>query len=533
MRQGARLLLASALACAVGCAAHTPTMAPETLSRLTGTPGGYLAGETTGLEDGALLNNKDFVWSLAFAGDSSRVAYTHLGAKAYQLALWTLGPAPALVADKDVNAVEFDLEALTFSPDGGLVVTAGRDGEVRLFEAATGEPKGHVLTEEPLTAVAVHPSGRYVVVGSARGLVSIFTVPQLSFVFEVRAHNNVPVSALVFAQDGTLYSGGWDKYVRAWNSREEAMRADQARVRFERRSGFVVLRGAVNGKAQVSFALDARAPALILTTEAATQAGIDVAFLKETVTVPTPLGNTVAKLARGQRLLFKSLPVEGVDIAVCDVCVPTGVQGVLGGPFTERFELVFDESTSEAIVTSKSGAPPGADTQGLALAVRSEFLFEGHVNDVTIDAKGQRLGVALSEAKAERTRTVYEREKKGVEEPRGPFNAGALVDAATGRILHKWSEHGGVVATASISPDGRSLATGGWDKRMLLFTEGSEKPRGERKFGWSVRRVRFSPDGRWVGVAAWTPQNPIGDQESDPAAALYQVLYGAPTVEQR
>jgi WD40 repeat protein len=532
MRRGARLLLAAALVGAVGCI-HAPTVAPETLSQLSGTPGGYLAGEATGLEDGALLNNKDFVWSLAFAADSSRVAYTHLGSKAYKLALWTLGPTPALVSDKDVNVVEFDLEALTFSPDGGLVVTAGRDKELRLFDAATGEPKGHVLTEEPLTAVAVHPGGRYVVVGSARGLVSIFTVPQLRFVFEVRAHNSEPVSGLVFAADGTLYSGGWDKHVRVWNTVDEALRADQARVRFERRGGFVVLRGAVNGKAQVSFALDARAPALILNTETATQAGIDVAFLKDTVTVPTPLGTTVAKLAKGHRLLFKALPVEGVDIAVCDVCVPTGVQGVLGAPFTERFDTVFDESTSEAVITSKSGAPPGAETQGLSLSVRSEFAFEGHVNDVTLDAKGQRLGLALSEQKAERTRTVYEREKKGMEEPKGAFNAGAIVDAATGTILRKWSEHGGVVSTACISPDGRSLVTGGWDKRLLLFSEGSEQPRAEREFGWSVRRVRFSPDGRWAGVAAWTPQNPIGDQESDPAAALYQLRYTAPQVERR
>jgi hypothetical protein len=48
-----------------------------------------------------------------------------------------------------------------------------------------------------------------------------------------------------------------------------------------------------------------------------------------------------------------------------------------------------------------------------------------------------------------------------------------------------------------------------------------------------VRRVRFSPDGRWVAVAAWTPQNAIGDQESDPAAALFEVAYDQPTVEAR
>ena len=39
-----------------------------------------------------------------------------------------------------------------------------------------------------------------------------------------------------------------------------------------------------------------------------------------------------------------------------------------------------------------------------------------------------------------------------------------------------------------------------------------------------MRRVRFSPDGRLLGVAAWTPQNMA--QESDPAAVLYRVHYG-------
>lgn len=526
------LLLAGLLVLGVGCAHKPQGLSPEVLSRLGEQPGGYVSGKVNGLEDGPLLNNKDFVYSLAFSPDSTRVAYTHLGAKFYQLALWKLGTPPVLVAEKNVNTYEDDLEAVGFSPDGGLLATAGRDGSVRLFDAATGEPRGSVLTEEPLTTLAFHPSGRYIVVGSARGLLSVFTVPQLAFVYEARAHMG-PVSALAFAANGTLYTGSWDKHVRVWDTREEALRTDQARVIYERRGGFAVVRGAVNGKAQASFAVDTRVPAIILNTETATQAGIDVPFLKDTVTLPTSLGNTVARLARGQSLLFKSVAVTGVDIAVCDVCVPTGTQGVLGAPFTERFEIAFDESTHEAILTAKAGEPTGAEVQGLTLAPKADFAFEGHVNDVTLDAKGQRLGVAFSVEKAERTRTVYEREKNKVQEPQAPFNAGALVDASSGKILQKWSVHHGVVSTASISPDGRSLATGGWDKLLFVFTEGQEQPGGQREFGWSVRRVRFSPDGRWVGVAAWTPQNPIGDQESDPAAQLFQVGYDSPTVERR
>jgi WD40 repeat protein len=525
-------VLAGLLVLGVGCAHGLQELPPEVLSRLGEQPGGYVSGKAKGLQDGPVLNNKDFVYTLAFSPDSSRVAYSHLVPEVYRVALWRLGTPPVLIAEKNVNKNEHDVEAVEFSPDSGLLATAARDGAVRLFDAATGEPKGSVMTEEPLTAVAFHPGGRYIVAGSARGLISIFTVPQLAFVYESRAHMG-PVSALAFAADGTLYTGGWDKHVRVWDTREAALRTDQARVAFERREGFTVVRGTVNGKALASFAVDTRVPAIIVNTEVATQAGIDVPFLKDTITVPTSLGNLVARVARGQSLLFKSLTVTGVDIAVCDACVPKGSQGVLGAPFTERFDITFDESTHEAILMAKAGAPAGAEVQGLTLAPKADLAFEAHVNDVTVDAKGQRLGVAFSEQKAERTLEVYKREKGKIQEPQAPFNAGALVDATSGKILQKWAVHHGVVPTASISPDGRSLATGGWDKLLLVFTEGQEQPRDTREFGWSVRRVRFGPDGRWVGVAAWTPQKGSLEQESDPAAQLFQVAYDSPTVERR
>ena len=89
-------------------------------------------------------------------------------------------------------------------------------------------------------------------------------------------------------------------------------------------------------------------------------------------------------------------------------------------------------------------------------------------------------------------------------------------------VLGKYKGHRGVVATAGISPDGASLATGGWDKRVLLHGEGVPA---EEKFGWAVRRVRFSPDGRWLLAAAWTPQNPLGEHKSDRSAGVWEVSY--------
>ncbi|MCY1017233.1 WD40 repeat domain-containing protein [Pyxidicoccus sp. MSG2] len=535
MRPGRRavaLLAFGWLAAGAGCVHAPPTLAPDVEARLTATPGGYLSGSVVGWEVDAVLNRQDFIWGLAFSPRGGRVAYTRLGSKFYFLSLWSLGPPPKLLADPQINPYEFDVEGVAFSPDGALVATAGKDGVVRLFDAATGALRGERRTEEPLGAVAFHPDGKWLVVGSLKGLLTVLAVPGLEYASEERGHVGV-VSALAFAPDGTLYSGGWDKHLRAWRTGVEALKPGVARVHFERRGGSAVLGATVNDKAPVSLSLDARAPALILTSAAATAAGIDVAFLKETLNLPGALGTTAARLARNQSLRFKSLLLEGMDVAVCDSCVPQGSQGVLGSTFTDRVDVAFDEVTQEAVLTLKGGAPvePTRPVEALVLSTRSDFTFPAYVSDVTVDARGQRLGVGLSEQLPERNRTVYERERKHVEEPQGPFNTGALVDAQSGQVLHKWPLHRGVVSSAAISPDGRSLATGGWDKKVYLFTEGADAARAEHVFDWSVRRVRFSADGRQVGVAAWTPQVASSSGDSDPAAVLLGVRYAEPSIE--
>ncbi|MBN9688566.1 MULTISPECIES: WD40 repeat domain-containing protein [unclassified Corallococcus] len=526
-----------------GCAHTSGGLSPDTRGRLESTPGGFLSGAVEGFDgEPTVLNRKDFIYALDFAPKGQRVAYTRLGDKAYHVSIWDLAPAaakpgeasaPVMRADPSVNAQQYDLEGVAFSPDGARVATVSRSGAVQLFDAATGSQVGALATEEPLVSVAFHPDGRWLAVGSAQGLVSLLSVPELSFGAEARLHAG-PVSALAFAADGTLYSGGWDGHVRASDTPEQTLKPDVARTHFERRGGFAAVQGRVDSGPPVVLALDSRTPVVVLTTAAATASGIDVAFLKDTVTVPGALGNTVARLSRGRTLRFKQLTLPGVDVAVCDACVPQGSQGVLGAPFAERVDTVFDETTAEAVLTLKGGVPEGAATAtARALTPKRDFTFPAHVNDVTVDARGQRLGVAFSQEKAERNRTVYERERKGLQEPQGPWNAGALVDAASGQVLRKWELHHGVVSTAAIAPDGRSLASGGWDRRVYLFAEGAPEAKGELEFGWSVRRVRFSPEGHQLGVAAWTPQKATGSQESDPAAVVVDVRYASPTVEPR
>ena len=199
----------------------------------------------------------------------------------------------------------------------------------------------------------------------------------------------------------------------------------------------------------------------------------------------------------------------------------------MGAAFLERVEVATDEAAGEAVLTAKAGAAGVSASSSQTLVEARRFTLPAFVNDLTLDARGARLGVALSESKAERSYEVYQREKKGEVEPERPWDVGAIVDAASGKVLETARGHHGVVATAGIAPDGKALATGGWDRTVRLFPSGSGAA---QKYGLAVRRVRFTADGTALVVAAWTPQNVLGDHQSEPAATVSEVSWSGATV---
>lgn len=514
-------LIFTAVCALAGCRAPGTPLSASQLAELQ-RGDGFASGEIVDLREHVLVDNKDFTYSVAFSRDSQKLAYSHLASKVYQVGVWSLLPTPLLQTNFATNPNEFDAESVDFSPSGQVVVSAARDGVIRFWDSQNGSSLGAYPTEEPLVAVAFHPNGRYVVAGSAKGLVTVVRFPDLAFVSEQRAHET-EVRAFAFTDGGRLFSGGWDKALIAFDAVEEQVSVKQARVRFERRGLFAVIRGALDGKASGAFGLDARSPYTLISAQLAKTAGIDVPFLKETATLQTPAGNQLVRLSRGRTLQFKSLSLRNVDVAVCDACLPADMHGVLGAPFSDAVDVAFDESAQEAQLTLKTET--AEQVQQLSLKQGARFWMPWPINDLSIDRAGKRLGIAFSEVPAQRTRDIYEREKKKIEEPVAEGNAAAIVDAETGTILKKWTKHNGVVSTVGISPDGTRLVSGGWDKRLFILQQGELSPKIRREFGWSVRRVRFSRDGHFVAVAAWTPQNPLGDQTSDPAAVVYEVMY--------
>src|SRR5262249_50743041 len=128
---------------------------------------------------------------------------------------------------------------------------------------------------------------------------------------------------------------------------------------------------------------------------------------------------------------------------------------------------------------------PGAAAKTMTLVFRLQYRTRlgGYPNDVTVDARGARLGIALSPQRPERSKAIYDREKRGDFGQAGPMSAGLLVSAQDGEVKERFLGPAGVVSTAAISSDGEALVIGGWDRTLRLYRTGLASAIQEVKLG--------------------------------------------------
>jgi len=103
------------------------------------------------------------------------------------------------------------LDAVTFSPDGTLIASGGRDNSVRIWSAETGANlrtiQGHT---DWVMSVAFSPDGRLLVTGSRDNSVRLFDV-DTGQLLRVITHHADEVRAVRFTPDGrVIASGGRD-----------------------------------------------------------------------------------------------------------------------------------------------------------------------------------------------------------------------------------------------------------------------------------------------------------------------------------
>jgi WD40 repeat protein len=105
-----------------------------------------------------------------------------------------------------------EVYSCAFTPDGAFVLSAGWDGQLRLWDVSSGLPVTALRAgTKPLSACAVAPDGRHWLSGSMEGLLGAWDAvshqARMIFVAHIR-----PISAICFSPEGKhLATASWDR----------------------------------------------------------------------------------------------------------------------------------------------------------------------------------------------------------------------------------------------------------------------------------------------------------------------------------
>jgi len=359
---------------------------------------------------------------------------------------------------------------------------------------------------------ALHQTPEAWVVGSPKGLAEPIVLNNKDFIWTV-----IPLPA---GQEGAAFSRMADKHMSAalWTLESEAERT-WGKLGCElalNETEFDIEGMAFMPKGDMLLAVSRNGKLYVVDTKACKRVQ-EVKFGKPLVCLAVDAGGERVAIgaADGSLGVFAWPFMEGGGTRLLEKVHSDEVRALVFDKVGHLYSGGFDKRIVQWLLKEGEG--------GFTLEKQKEFAFEAYINDFSLDAQGKTLGIALSEAKAERTLEVYKREKRGEKEPVRAGDGGALLNIETGE-QKAFFAHRGTVTTAGISPDGQMLATGGFDKRILFHRQGEKA--WERELGWSIRRLRFSPNGRYIWVAAWTPQNAQANKPSKPSALAYEVVFG-------
>lgn len=374
---------------------------------------------------------------------------------------------------------------VAFTVDSARLISAGTDGTLRVWDArpgTRGQPLGRPLTghQGEITALAVSPDGKLVASGGSDDMTILLwdAVTGLSVGPPLRGHKKT-VSGLAFSADGRqLASVSWDQTVRLW-----APRSGQALPLALPKSDYP-LRAVAFSPSGLLLAVGGGEDRGEGGRDSRTDstpgpaAGVQLWSLEQPAPVARPLHSS-------RRSIISSLAFS-----------PSGQQ-LAAGSWDKQVTVWSVSSGRHALRLRSPGGPilglayaPGGDWLATAAQASGPLLWSTRAMpalQLASTSSGEKLvSVAVS--------------PDGRSIAAGGYDQAVHRFALAGAGLRETaalSGHKGVVYAVAFSPDGRRFASAGEDQLLRLWSTADNQPLGAPLTGHSalIYAVAFDPTG--------------------------------------
>jgi WD40 repeat protein/serine/threonine protein kinase len=165
------------------------------------------------------VNGDVRIWDL----EDARPVFSLLSTPPLTSALVNLKAAMMARPWPPLHAHKSRVNAVTFSPTGGVLATCGMDGATRLWDARTFEPvadfHGH---RSGVRCLAFSPDGVRLATGGIDATIFVWDVAKQRQLSKLSGHADV-VHCVTFSHDGRyIASGSLDRTVKIWDTREKS-----------------------------------------------------------------------------------------------------------------------------------------------------------------------------------------------------------------------------------------------------------------------------------------------------------------------
>jgi WD40 repeat protein len=166
---------------------------------------------------GYLRGHEDTVFSVAFSPDGKVLASGSGDGTVYLWDIATRQPVGQLMSESGIGPA---VTSVAFSPDGKLLASSSEDGTVHLWDLITHQTLGEPLIGPAarVTSLAFNPDGEILASGSGDRTVWLWDVKTHQPLGEPLIGHTGPVFSVAFSPNGKIIaSGSLDKTVRLWD----------------------------------------------------------------------------------------------------------------------------------------------------------------------------------------------------------------------------------------------------------------------------------------------------------------------------